>query len=362
MKTRFLLLSVGVALLCLLSGCHSRSKGAAANRVVVYCSVDEVYARPILKRIEKQTGLRIDAIFDTEAAKTAGLSVRIQQEKDRPQADVFWSSALLQTLLLERKGLLQPYLSATTRDVPFPFKTTGGSWTGMAARARVLVYHTGLPNPPRTLDDLKQPRFRGRIGISNPQFGSASDWVSALALRRGTKQTLQLFQDLKANGLQVLPGNSVVADKVSRGELLAGFCDTDDYLAEKTRNGGIALSEPPPPTISPAKGEKVSQVVIIPISVAMIHGAPHSEAAQKLMDALLSRQTEAELATRMPGALPLRTPLPAASADLKAYQTLLKETPYDYLQWPNLWDDVRDPLNEILMGPSESNNKGDSPT
>src|SRR3712207_9430054 len=79
MRRFFLCLSVTLWLLLLLSGCNRQSV-PSTNRVVLYCSVDDVYARPIIKRLEAETGLRIDALYDTEATKTAGLGARLPAE------------------------------------------------------------------------------------------------------------------------------------------------------------------------------------------------------------------------------------------------------------------------------------------
>ena len=48
----------------------------ACNRqpiVVVYTSQDEVYAEPILKDFQKETGIQVKTVFDSEAVKTVGL-------------------------------------------------------------------------------------------------------------------------------------------------------------------------------------------------------------------------------------------------------------------------------------------------
>jgi iron(III) transport system substrate-binding protein len=187
------------------AGCNRSNNSGPPQRVVLYCSVDEVYAKPIIKRLEERTGLRIDALYDTEAAKTAGLANRIRAEKSRPRGDVFWSSALLQTLLLQREELLQPYVSPSARYIPPSFKDSTGAWTGLGVRARVLVYQQSVKDPPRTLQDLLQPRFKGQIGISNPQFGTGSDWVAALATRQGADKTIEYFRALKKNDVRVLP-------------------------------------------------------------------------------------------------------------------------------------------------------------
>jgi iron(III) transport system substrate-binding protein len=302
------------------------------NRVTLYCSVDDVYARPIIKRLEAKTGLRIDTLFDTEATKTAGLANRIRAERSRPQGDVFWSSALLQTLLLQREGLLGTYISPSAKDIPTAFKDPKGAWTALGVRSRVIIYRKGLANPPKTIDDLTQPRFKNAVGISNPQFGTSSDEAAALFVRRGEKATLNLYRALKANGVMVLPGNSVVAERVARGELMAGTTDTDDYLAQQKKSAGLGVG---------------SYGVAVPGAVAILENAPHPEAAKKLVDALLEAQTENAFAAEMPGVTALR---PTAGTKRSSEgNPNYTSAPNDSAQWPAAWDKVRDPLAEILL-------------
>src|SRR5688572_18753795 len=152
------LLAVGLVV----SGCNTKpsettistSATPTSNRVILYTSVDDVYARKIVAALEKRTGLDIEPLYDVEAAKTAGLANRIRAEKARPRGDVFWSSALLQTLLLKRDGLLQPHVSSSAYDVPQAFKDSEGYWTGMGTRARVLVWHQGFKGSASRLSDL----------------------------------------------------------------------------------------------------------------------------------------------------------------------------------------------------------------
>ena len=98
-------------------------------------------------------------------------------------------------------------------------------------RARVMVASEFLITAEPNLRTLIGSSLQNQIGISNPQFGTGSDWVAALATRWGQEKTLDYFRALKKNQVRVLPGNSVVAEKVARGELRAGVTDTDDYFA-----------------------------------------------------------------------------------------------------------------------------------
>ena len=80
---------LAVSLLVLVSGCDDSSD--SVHEVVVYTSVDEVFARPVAKRFQEETGIRVRLVPDTEETKSTGLLNRLILEKDRPRADVFWS-------------------------------------------------------------------------------------------------------------------------------------------------------------------------------------------------------------------------------------------------------------------------------
>ena len=80
--------------------------------------MDQVFSEPILKLYEKRTGIRVLPVYDVEAAKTTGLVNRLITEKDHPQADVFWNGEFVQTLLLQTDGLLAPYQSPNSADIP----------------------------------------------------------------------------------------------------------------------------------------------------------------------------------------------------------------------------------------------------
>jgi iron(III) transport system substrate-binding protein len=54
--------------------------------VVVYVSHDEVFSEPILKDFERETGIRVRAVYDTEETKSTGAMNRLIVEKNNPQA------------------------------------------------------------------------------------------------------------------------------------------------------------------------------------------------------------------------------------------------------------------------------------
>src|SRR5205085_6861024 len=92
--------------LVLAAGCRRSSNEKV---VTLYCSVDEPFARQIVSAFEKESGIRVRLRTDTEAGKTTGLVRLIEAERNRPQADVFWSSELFNTIKMAQDGLLAEY-------------------------------------------------------------------------------------------------------------------------------------------------------------------------------------------------------------------------------------------------------------
>ncbi|MHC4435693.1 MAG: hypothetical protein ACYTBS_28100, partial [Planctomycetota bacterium] len=55
----------------------SKSSDPERREVVLYCSVDQEIAEPIIAEFERQSGIKVLARFDTEASKTVGLVQKI---------------------------------------------------------------------------------------------------------------------------------------------------------------------------------------------------------------------------------------------------------------------------------------------
>src|SRR5574341_1084539 len=107
------------------------------SEVVVYTSVDEIYAQELFRRFREETGLAVRPVFDTEEAKTLGLVHRLVAEREHPQADVFWNGECARTALLKEKGVLEAYRAPKAAAVGPEWRDPDGCWTGFGARARV---------------------------------------------------------------------------------------------------------------------------------------------------------------------------------------------------------------------------------
>ena len=262
--------------------------GSPGPEVVVYTSVDEPFAEPLLRAFREKTGIEVRPLFDTEAAKSVGLARRIVSERRSPRCDVFWSNEILQTLLLEREGLLEPHASPEAGEAEGEFRDPGGSFAVLGGRLRVLLVRKealeGRPEP-RGVGDLGDPRFRGMAAMAKPVAGTTLTHVAALGALLGSDGMRGLLEAVARNGTKIVAGNSIAKDLVVEGE--AAFCLTDSDDAAKGMAEDRRLS-----VVVPDQGEGAPGAVLIPGTVALVKGAPHREEARKLIDFLLSAEAE----------------------------------------------------------------------
>jgi iron(III) transport system substrate-binding protein len=276
----------------------------APQSVTVYVSTDRVFSEPILKTFEQRTGVRVDAVYDTEETKSTGLANRLIAEKENPRADVFWSNEPVRTLVLKDRGVLQPYQSPSAADIPAIFKDPSGMWTGFSARVRVIAYNTksvAPPDAPKSVLELADPKWKAQVAIADPRFGSTSFHVAALYVALGDDKADDFFRRLKANSVKIVAGNSVVRDMVVKGEVKVGLTDTDDVNVALQQGAAVAMIMPD------ADGMGVP---MMPNLVSMIAGAPRPAGARQMIDYLLSPEVEAMLAKSEAVQIPLRASVP----------------------------------------------------
>ena len=303
MKAIFLFFAVLVLTACTRQPVPPGSNGAnsRAREVTVYVSTDRVFSEPVLRAYEQQSGVRVNAVYDTEETKSTGLANKLLAEKNRPQADVFWSNEPVRTLVLKRNSVLAPYKSPNAEGIPATFKDPEGYWTGFSARSRVIVYNTDLVEPdeaPKSIFDLADPKWKDQVAIADPRFGSTSFHVAALYAEVGDERAEEFFRKLKTNGVKIVPGNSVVRDMVARGEVKVGLTDTDDV--------NVALEDKQPVAMVFPDRDGMG-VPIMPNMVSLVANGPHSEAGKKLIDYLLSPEVERMLAQSEAVQIPLHS-------------------------------------------------------
>lgn len=297
-RRRILLGAVGAVAIASAVSCSQESD--APGRVVVYSSVDEVFARPIAEQFEAATGIRVSLVPDTEETKSTGLLNRLIAEQSRPQADVFWSGDPVRAAILKRRGISAPYRSPQAAGLPARYSDDEGHWTGFSARARVLIFNTELVSDaerPTSIMDLVDPRFRGRACIANPLFGTTSMHAAALFQALGDTRAREFFERFIANGGTIVSSNGEVRRRVAAGDFAIGLTDTDDF--------NVAREEGRPVAAVYADDEGLG-TLIIPNAAVLIANGPNPDEARRFIDWLLRPETESALAASPAAQMPLR--------------------------------------------------------
>ena len=244
-----------VALFALFTHAKSRAQ------VIAYCAQDQIYAEAIFHDFEKQTGIRVRAVYDSESVKTVGLANRLLAERSHPQCDVFWGNEEMRTRQM------------AAQDV---FRETNG-WAAFGYRSRRVVINTNLVQPasaPHSLLELTNERWRGKVALAYPQFGTTGTQFHALRQHWGPERWEKWCRALAANKPLMVDGNSVVVKFVGSGEASIGLTDSDDVAEEQ--NNGLPIVPLP-----------INQeTLLIPNTVGIIRDAPHPSPAEKLFEFL----------------------------------------------------------------------------
>jgi len=331
-----------LAVMLVVAACGSpESPPESAERsVIIYVSTDRVFSEPVLREYERRSGVRVNAVYDTEETKSTGLANRLIAEKPRPQADVFWSNEPVRTLVLKSRGVLAPYRSPGAEGIPAVLVDREGYWTGFSARMRVIAYNTKLvkqDEAPRSVFDLVDPKWKGQVAMADPRFGSTSFHVAALYAVAGDARMDEFFRRLKANDVRVVDGNSIVRDLVARGEVKVGLTDTDDVNVAVEDGQPIAMVLPDKEGLG---------VPVMPNMVSLIANAPHPEDARKLIDYLLSPDVERQLAASEAVQIPLHAGVPGPK-NIPAIASF-KPMTLDYAKAAGRVEDVTARLATIL--------------
>lgn len=291
-------LMAAAAIASVLPGCQQPA--GAGERVVLYSSVDSWLLGELVDACRAETGLDVVAVGDTEATKTTGLVTRLIAERDRPRADVWWSSEPFGTIRLAEEGVLAPMpvgFDPVPEAWPDNLIDPQRRWVGHALRSRVIAYSTdrvGESAAPRTLREAVDPAWAGRVGIARPHFGTTRGHLGALHAAWGGEGLTAWVNAARERDIRVYDGNATVVRKIAEGEIDAGLTDTDDVHAAVAQGLPVGMvfeaidDTQPFPSAGPMR---------IPCTAGLVAGGPNPDAGKRLLAWLLGGEAERRLAS-----------------------------------------------------------------
>ncbi|MBM3597324.1 MAG: extracellular solute-binding protein [Alphaproteobacteria bacterium] len=162
----------------------SVSAGAAAQEITVmsWGGAWEAGMRSIAERFESQSGIK--ARIEIQESTRFGLA-KVKAQRNDPQIDIWF--AIPEALLdATADGLLQPLPAA---ELPafkaLPQTARTATWLNVGDDIFGFVYRKDLvPFEPKSLDDLLDPRMKGKVVSPNATFSSGL-WIVLSALHHG---------------------------------------------------------------------------------------------------------------------------------------------------------------------------------
>lgn len=276
------------ALFFVLSGVALSDAPGVNSGLVLYSSEDQPCSEPIIHDFERDTGIKVSAVYDKESAEV--VMKRLIAEKDAPQADVYWANEPTHPDLLKEMEISEPYVSPSASAVPAMFKDPDGHWTAFSARARVLVVRSNSVHKPNSVLAYTDPQWKGKAVLANPLLNTTTDNLAALFNLWGESRGRRFLEEMKSNKVMSAPGNPQSAELVGAGKADLSLVDIDDALTVVSKNKSVSM-------IYPDQGQGGIGVFMVPNAIEMIKGAKHPAAAHKLIDYILSAESQRKLAS-----------------------------------------------------------------
>lgn len=209
---------------------------------------------------------------------------RAMQEQDAGQyiVDVMNIDAPMYDPLIN-KGYIARYESPEDANYDDQWKSSPqGYWTRTYVSLVGVMYNTNLvPEDarPTSLDDILDPRWKGRLAIVSPFLNSLTlSWYAALVDDWGREETYRFAKALAAQQPRMFNGGLPVSQGVNTGEfpIALGFISHVWAVGGGPENSAMQLV--PESTMYASGGA----------AVAVMENAPHPNAARLLADYMMS--------------------------------------------------------------------------
>jgi iron(III) transport system substrate-binding protein len=212
---------MAVALAALMVARSGAALAEEAGRLVVYSGRSKSLVAPVFALFEKQTGIQVDIKY----GKTPELALTLREEGAKSPADIFWAQDAGALGEVQKAGLFADLPADVVSSIPPAFRHSGGKWTAVSGRARVLTYsgaRVAKESLPKSVFDLTDARFKGRVGWA-PGNASFQAFVTAMRKVHGEEKTRQWLAGMKANGARAFPGNAPIIQAIAAGGIDYGL-------------------------------------------------------------------------------------------------------------------------------------------
>lgn len=300
MSSRAALLLVALVA-AIAAGCGGGKQASKPTEVVLVTHDSFAISKPVKAAFERQSGLKLRILQTGDA----GIALnRALLTKGNPEGDVFFG---LDNNLLTRalgEGLFEPYAPAALANVPDRYELDPEHRVVPVDHGEVCLnvdkgwFAEHGVAPPRSLDDLTDPRYRGLLVVENPATSTPGlAFLLATVARYGEPGWQGFWRRLRANDVLVVDGWEQA------------------YTVQFSGAGGSKgkrpivvsyASSPPAEVIFASKPLSTAPTAVVEDScfrqvelAGILKGASNEHGARALVDFLLSERFQADVPMQM---------------------------------------------------------------
>jgi iron(III) transport system substrate-binding protein len=260
---------------------------AAQGELVVYCTVQEEWCRPMVAAFEKATGIKVSM-----TRKSAGeYYAQIKAEAANPRGDIWWGGTGDPHLQAAEEGLTESYKSPKMSELNDwavrQWDQSKGRTVGIYAGALGYSYNAdqlkkkNIP-PPKCWADLTTPAFKDEIQVANPNSsGTSYTMLATLVQLMGEDKAFDYLKALHKNVNQYTKSGAAPARAAATGESVVGITFQHDAVVQAVGGAPVVI-------VSPCEGTGYEIG-----SMSIIKGAKNMENARKWYDWALSAEAQA---------------------------------------------------------------------
>ncbi|MFN2588848.1 MAG: extracellular solute-binding protein [Actinomycetota bacterium] len=253
------------------------------DAVTIYSGRDEALVGPLLEDFADEAGIDIDVKF----GDSGELALLIAEEGTNSPADVFLSQSPGASDFLYGEGLLDTLPAGPLARVGEEWHGTDGSWVGVTARRRVIVYNTEMvsePDLPGSVFDLVRPEYEAAVAVA-PANASFQDFVTAMRATEGDEAARAWLEGMAENRSPTYADNSSIVAAVGRGEIAMG-------LVNHYYNYRALQEDPDAPSANYVFPRGDVGSLLIASTASILQSADDPERARRFVEFLLSEDAQ----------------------------------------------------------------------
>ena len=241
------LLTKILSLVALLAGA---APAAAQGELVLYCTVQEEWCRPMVAAFEKATGIKV-----LMTRKSSGeFYAQLKAEAANPKGDVWWGGTGDPHLQAAEEGLTLEYKSPRLAELQdwAVRQAEASKYRTVGVYAGALGYSYNAPElakrklaEPKCWSDLVKPEFKDDVQVANPNSsGTSYTMLATLVQLMGEAKAFDYLKALHKNINQYTKSGAAPARAAATGESLIGITFQHDAVVQAVGGAPVKIVSP----------------------------------------------------------------------------------------------------------------------